>query len=84
MLMHSYFQNKEKVKEMFNFKKKVSEFSTPYTCTRAIKEGGMETKLKAAKIATEAGCDMIIANGSAPELLYDIVEGKSVGTRFFS
>lgn len=46
--------------------------------------GGMETKLKAAKIATEAGCDMIIANGSAPELLYDIVEGKSVGTRFFS
>lgn len=46
--------------------------------------GGMETKLKAAKIATVAGCDMIIANGSAPELLYDIVEGKSVGTRFFA
>ncbi len=27
------------------FKKRVNEFPTPYTCTRAIKEGGMETRL---------------------------------------
>ncbi len=46
--------------------------------------GGMETKLRAAKIATEAGCDMIIANGADPKILYDITEGKSVGTRFYS
>ena len=46
--------------------------------------GGMETKLRAAKIATEAGCDMIIANGASPEILYDIVEGKPVGTKFFA
>ena len=46
--------------------------------------GGMETKLRAAKIATDAGCDMIISNGERPELLYDAVEGKDVGTRFFS
>ena len=44
--------------------------------------GGMVTKLRAAKIATEAGCEMLIANGSRPEVLYDIVDGKSVGTRF--
>jgi glutamate 5-kinase len=44
--------------------------------------GGMITKLKAAQIATEAGCDMVIANGSNPELLYDIIEGKNIGTRF--
>ncbi|MBE6972528.1 MAG: glutamate 5-kinase [Ruminococcaceae bacterium] len=44
--------------------------------------GGMATKLRAAKMVTEAGCDMIIANGEAPSLLYDIVEGKPVGTRF--
>ena len=44
--------------------------------------GGMATKIKAAKMVTKAGCDMIIANGSEPELLYDIAEGKSVGTRF--
>ncbi len=46
--------------------------------------GGMETKIHAAKIATESGCDMIIANGSTPELLYEIIEGKSVGTKFFA
>ena len=46
--------------------------------------GGMATKLRAARIATEAGCDMIIANGASPELLYDIVEGREVGTRFYS
>jgi len=46
--------------------------------------GGMQTKLKAARIATEAGCDMIIANGKDPEILYDIVEGRSVGTRFYA
>ena len=46
--------------------------------------GGMQTKLKAAKIATEAGCDMIIANGADPEILYEIIDGKSVGTKFYS
>ena len=46
--------------------------------------GGMVTKLRAAKIATEAGCDMIIANGSYPELLYNIMDGKSVGPRFYA
>lgn len=44
--------------------------------------GGMATKLTAAHIATGAGVDMVIANGSYPALLYDIVEGKPVGTRF--
>ena len=44
--------------------------------------GGMKTKLAAAKIATEAGCDMVIANGSVPMSLYDLAEGKPVGTRF--
>lgn len=45
--------------------------------------GGMETKLNAAKIATEKGIDMVIANGSNPELLYDIVDGEKIGTRFY-
>ena len=44
--------------------------------------GGMATKLRAAQIATGAGCDMIIANGEHPEVLYDIMDGKNVGTRF--
>ena len=44
--------------------------------------GGMATKLRAAKMVTAAGCDMIIANGEKPNNLYDIVDGKAVGTRF--
>lgn len=44
--------------------------------------GGMHTKVNAAKIATEAGMDMVVANGRRPEILYDIVDGKRVGTRF--
>lgn len=44
--------------------------------------GGMSTKLSAAKIVTENGCDMVITNGQHPGVLYDIVEGKAVGTRF--
>lgn len=44
--------------------------------------GGMVTKLSAAKISLDAGIDMVIANGSRPEDIYDIVEGKAVGTRF--
>lgn len=44
--------------------------------------GGMNTKLKAAKMAAEHGIDMVIANSSRPEILYDIMNGKPVGTRF--
>ena len=44
--------------------------------------GGMATKLWAAKMVAEVGCDMIITNGEHPEVLYDIAEGKAVGTRF--
>lgn len=44
--------------------------------------GGMSTKIGAAKMVTERGCDMIIVNGNNPEKLYDIIEGKSAGTLF--
>ncbi len=48
----------------------------------ALGTGGMVTKLNAAKICMECGCDMIITNGANPMSLYDIVEGKPVGTKF--
>lgn len=44
--------------------------------------GGMITKIKAARMATENGIDMVIANGKDPEVLYDILEGGGVCTRF--
>jgi glutamate 5-kinase len=44
--------------------------------------GGMSTKINAAKIATNAGIDMIIMNGRDPEKLYDLFEDKEIGTLF--
>lgn len=46
--------------------------------------GGMKTKLHAAEICTANGTDMIITNGQNPNILYDIADGKSVGTRFIA
>ena len=47
--------------------------------------GGMSTKINAAKIATEAGIDMMIMNGKKPDLLYDLFDGvENVGTVFLA
>ena len=48
----------------------------------ALGTGGMATKISAARRATAAGVDLIIANGAHAEVLYDIMDGKPVGTRF--
>lgn len=44
--------------------------------------GGMEAKLTAAKMVTENGIPMFIMNGSDPEILYELLDGKHVGTYF--
>ena len=44
--------------------------------------GGMRTKLQAAELATAQGTDVVITNGASPKKLYDIVQGKPVGTLF--
>ena len=44
--------------------------------------GGMVTKLRAAQMCMDAGCDMIITNGTRPNDLYRIADGEDVGTRF--
>ena len=48
----------------------------------ALSTGGMATKLTAARICMDAGIDMMIANGADPAILYDVLDGKPVGTRF--
>lgn len=44
--------------------------------------GGMATKIRAAEICCSCGVDTIIANGSHPEILYDIMEGRGRFTLF--
>ncbi len=49
----------------------------------ALGTGGMQTKLRAAQTCMMQGIDMVITNGDVPENLYDIIEGKPQGTRFY-
>ena len=44
--------------------------------------GGMITKIHAAEIANAAGIPMQIASGADPDILYEILDGKEIGTRF--
>ena len=44
--------------------------------------GGMATKLHAAQIVMQSGIDMLIINGDRPKNLYDIFDGKIIGTLF--
>lgn len=44
--------------------------------------GGMVTKLQAAQICMSCGCQMVITNGNDPSAIYEIVDGKSIGTTF--
>ena len=44
--------------------------------------GGMRTKLQAAELATSQGTATLVTNGSRPEALYDIVDGRKIGTLF--
>lgn len=46
--------------------------------------GGMATKITAARIASEAGIDTIITNGDEPSILFEVLEGKEVGTHFIA
>lgn len=52
--------------------KKGSDYST----------GGMKTKLTAAKMVSTAGCRMVLANGSEPDVIQKIMQGETIGTVF--
>ena len=59
-------------------------FSLAGDAGSALGTGGMKTKLRAAEICLNGGADMVIASGKNPDVLYDVVEGKTGGyTRFF-
>ena len=56
------------------FKKRVNEFPTPYTCTRAIKEGGIETRLSMIVM----GLGNFVHGQSIKGLLYLAVEAAYI------
>lgn len=52
--------------------KRGSEFST----------GGMKTKIEAAKIAANAGCRIVLADGKVQDCISKIIAGEQIGTVF--
>ncbi|OHB59209.1 MAG: glutamate 5-kinase [Planctomycetes bacterium RBG_13_46_10] len=44
--------------------------------------GGMKTKLEAARIASNAGCRMVLANGREKDIINRIIAGEEIGTIF--
>lgn len=44
--------------------------------------GGMATKIKAAEIAMKGNIETVIVRGDNPRVLYDVIEGKQIGTKF--
>ncbi len=46
--------------------------------------GGMSSKLAAARIATDSGSDMVIANGADVEVIHQIMAGEEKGTLFMA
>ena len=49
-----------------------------------VRTGGMSAKLAAARIATDSGADMVIANGDQLDVILDIMSGKEKGTLFLA
>ncbi|MCI9360595.1 MAG: glutamate 5-kinase [Hungatella sp.] len=54
------------------------------TSGSSVGTGGMAAKLAAARIATDSGSDMVIANGADVEVIYQIIEGEEKGTLFMA
>lgn len=46
--------------------------------------GGMAAKIAAARIATDSGADMIVANGADMDIIYRILKGEKIGTLFLA
>ena len=53
-----------------------------YVVQAVVGTGGMAAKVSAARIANDAGADMVIANGNDMNNITRVLEGQNVGTLF--
>lgn len=54
------------------------------TSGSSVGTGGMSAKIVAARMATDAGIDMVIANGEDVENIYRVLDGEQIGTLFLA
>lgn len=69
-----------RISEVGEITESIREISGGAGTTRGT--GGMYTKVLAAERALEHGIATVVCNGDNPTILYDIIEGKDVGTLF--
>jgi glutamate 5-kinase len=50
----------------------------------ALSKGGMDSKLRAAQIATRSGCSVVVANGRKQGVLLSVLAGEDTGTLLLS
>src|SRR5574344_2296135 len=67
----------ESVSNISNLRKEIK-----IGATNSFGTGGIETKLQAAELTTSYGIPLVLANGSAPEVLTSLAGGKINGTLF--
>jgi glutamate 5-kinase len=72
--------NAKIISEIYNINSKIEHAAGGVGSKRGT--GGMKTKITAAKIATNNGINMVISNGSNPEVIMDILKGENVGSLF--
>jgi len=75
-------EDSKMIKEIYEVNKELEEFAGGAGSSQGT--GGMKTKLAAAKVALDAGVNMILTNGKDPEILFDILEGQDLGTLFIN
>jgi glutamate 5-kinase len=73
-------KNAKPIETVFEITDQILNSAGPKGSTYAT--GGMKTKIEAAKIAANAGCRMILADGRARNVIGQIMKGKKIGTLF--
>lgn len=78
--LYSHMGNKEVVDTVKEIGRKIEGLARG--TDKDVCVGGMATKVRAAKVVTEAGIPMVIANGQTEDILTRIVNRERIGTIF--
>lgn len=82
--MYTADPNKDKNAKIIDTVPKITDeiYSLAGGSASLLGTGGMVTKVKAADYLSKKGVNMVIASGENPEVVYDILVGKKIGTLF--
>lgn len=82
--MYTADPNKDKNAEIIDTVAEITDeiYSLAGGSASALGTGGMVTKVKAADYLRKKNVSMVIASGENPDVVYDILEGKKIGTLF--